>query len=108
MVYNVVGIMSGSSLDGLDIAFVRITENGGTWAFEIVAATCYAYEPEWKARLQNAVTLNALEYQLLHVDYGHYLGKAVNKFIEEKELHYQVAFIASHGHTTFHLPQQKL
>ena len=108
MVYKVVGIMSGSSLDGLDLAFVHITENSGTWGFEIVAADCYAYEPEWQERLQNAVHLNALQYQLLHVDYGHYVGKAVNRFIEEKALHYQVAFIASHGHTTFHLPQQKL
>ena len=108
MVYRVIGIMSGSSLDGLDIVFTEITENSGVWAFEIVAADCYAYSPDWKARLQNAVSLPALDYQLLHVDYGHFLGKAVNRFIEEKGLQYQVAFIASHGHTTFHVPQKQM
>lgn len=108
MVYKVIGIMSGSSLDGLDLVFAEITANGGTWAFEIVAAACYAYEPEWQARLQNATALPALDYQLLHADYGHYLGRAVNRFIEENNLHYQVAFIASHGHTTFHVPAKKL
>jgi anhydro-N-acetylmuramic acid kinase len=47
-----------------------------------------------------------LDYQLLHADYGHYLGKAVNRFMDENGLQYQVAFIASHGHTTFHVPQK--
>lgn len=108
MVYRVIGLMSGSSLDGLDAVFAEITENSGTWGFEIVAADCYAYEPDWKARLQHATSLHALDYQLLHADYGHYLGKAVNRFIEEKALHYQVAFIASHGHTTFHIPHKKM
>lgn len=108
MVYKVIGIMSGSSLDGLDIMFAEIHENGGAWGFEIVAADCYPYEKEWLERLQQSTTLHALEYQLLHTDYGHYLGEAVNRFIDENGLHYQVALIASHGHTTFHLPQRKM
>jgi anhydro-N-acetylmuramic acid kinase len=59
-------------------------------------------------RLKNAVSLLALDYQLLHTDYGHYLGQQVNKFIEENNIHYQVALITSHGHTTFHLPGKKM
>jgi anhydro-N-acetylmuramic acid kinase len=58
--------------------------------------------------LQNATNLNALDYQLLHTDYGHYVGSAVNHFIEEKNLQFQVAFIASHGHTTFHVPDKNM
>jgi anhydro-N-acetylmuramic acid kinase len=108
MVYRVIGLMSGSSLDGLDLVAAEITENGGAWAFEIVAADCYAYGSDWKTRLQNAVSLPALEYQLLHVEYGHYSGRAVNRFIDEKGLQYQIAFIASHGHTTFHVPQKRM
>lgn len=108
MVYRVIGLMSGSSLDGLDIVFAEISENAGAWAFEIVAADCYAYAPEWKARLQYATALHAFDYQLLHAAYGRYLGQCVNRFINDNGLQYQVAFIASHGHTTFHLPEKKM
>jgi anhydro-N-acetylmuramic acid kinase len=108
MLYKVIGLMSGSSLDGLDIVFTELQHNGGNWTFEIRAASCYEYSQEWKDRLRNAVSLNALEYMLLHTDYGHYLGKEVNRFIEEHALHYQVGLVASHGHTTFHVPSRKM
>jgi len=108
MLYRVLGLMSGSSLDGLDIVFAELHENAGNWSFEIKAADCYSYEQEWKERLQNATSLSALDYQLLHTDYGHYLGKEVNRFIEANQLHYQVGLIASHGHTTFHVPSKKM
>ena len=100
--------MSGSSLDGLDIVFSEFLENAGNWSFEIRAAACYEYSADWKNRLQNATSLPALEYQLLHTDYGHYLGSEINRFIEENSLHYQVGVIASHGHTTFHIPAKKM
>lgn len=108
MVYRVIGLMSGSSLDGLDIAFVELHEQAGVWSYEIKAAECYAYSEEWTERLKKATRLNALDYQLLHTAYGHYTGQLVNAFIEEYDLHYQVQLIASHGHTTFHLPAQKM
>lgn len=108
MLYRAIGLMSGSSLDGLDIVFTELQENAGNWSFEIVAADCYEYSSEWKQRLQNATSLNAYQYQLLHADYGHYLGREVNRFIEENKLHYQVGLIASHGHTTFHDPARKM
>jgi anhydro-N-acetylmuramic acid kinase len=104
MLYRAIGLMSGSSLDGLDIAYVELLHQGGAWSFEIMVADCYEYTPEWKEKLQNAVTLNALDYQLLHADYGHYLGKEVTRFIDANKLHYKIALIASHGHTTFHIP----
>ena len=108
MVYRVIGLMSGSSLDGLDIAFVEFHEQAGAWSYEIKAAECYAYSEEWTEKLKKATRLNALDYQLLHTAYGHYTGQLVNAFIEEYNLHYQVQLIASHGHTTFHLPAQKM
>ncbi|HUS02456.1 MAG TPA: anhydro-N-acetylmuramic acid kinase [Chitinophagaceae bacterium] len=106
MVYKVIGLMSGSSLDGLDIAFVQLQENGGKWNYEILNADCYEYNSTWSEKLQNATKLNALDYQLLHTEYGHYLGKQVNLFIEKNNLHHQVNLISSHGHTTFHLPEK--
>ena len=108
MIYRAIGLMSGSSLDGLDIAYVHFHENAGTWSFDIEHADCYPYTVEWVNKLQSAIQLNALDYQLLHTEYGHFLGEQVNAFIDKYQLHYQVQFIASHGHTTFHLPQKKM
>ncbi len=104
MLYRVIGIMSGSSLDGMDLVFTEIEETGGKWSYNIRAAACYPYEEEWKLRLSQAVKLPASEYMLLHSDFGHYTGAMVNRFIAENQLEYQVGLIASHGHTTFHMP----
>ena len=98
--------MSGSSLDGLDIAFVHLQENGGKWSYEILHADCYEYDSDWIAKLKNAIGLSALDYQLLHAEYGHFLGEHINLFIEKNNLHHQVSLISCHGHTTFHVPQK--
>jgi anhydro-N-acetylmuramic acid kinase len=108
MVYRIIGLMSGSSLDGLDVAYVEFTVSSGKWSYEIKAATCYPYSNEWVDRLRQATSLDGYHYQLLHVDYGHFLGEQVNRFIDEHALQYQVALITSHGHTTFHVPGKKL
>jgi anhydro-N-acetylmuramic acid kinase len=108
MVYRAIGLMSGSSLDGLDLVFAEFNVNAGNWTSEIIAADCYEYSAEWKEKLQTATSLNALDYQLLHTEYGHYLGEQVNRFIDANDLHYKVGLVASHGHTTFHVPQKKM
>ncbi|MGZ8559906.1 MAG: anhydro-N-acetylmuramic acid kinase, partial [Chitinophagaceae bacterium] len=107
-IYRVIGLMSGSSLDGLDIVFSEIHETGGKWGYEILETGCYPYTEEWASRLKNATSLSALDYLLLHVEYGHYLGEQVNRFIEQHQLQYKVALVASHGHTTFHIPAKKM
>lgn len=99
--------MSGSSLDGLDIAYVHLHETGGKWTFELIQADCYAYDAELANQLRHATQLNALNYQLLHTQYGHYIGQQVNQFIATHQLEHKVDIIASHGHTSFHLPAQK-
>ncbi len=108
MIYRAIGLMSGSSLDGLDIVFTELEEQSGNWNFQVLAADCYPYDDEWTSKLENAIHLNAREYQLFHAAYGHYLGEQVNRFIEQYNLHYKVALIASHGHTSFHMPAQKM
>lgn len=96
--------MSGSSLDGLDIAFVEFQEVSGKWSFDIRAAATYSYEKEWMEKLSQAIHLSAYKYQLLHTSFGHYIGEVVKRFIHEYKLEYQAQLIASHGHTTFHVP----
>jgi anhydro-N-acetylmuramic acid kinase len=108
MVYKVIGLMSGSSLDGLDIAYVHLQERLATrqapkgWDFELVKADCYPYSDDWRSRLGTARGLSALDYQLLHVEYGRYLGEQVLRFVRENGLEYQVQLVVSHGHTVFH------
>lgn len=104
MLYRVIGIMSGSSLDGLDIAYVELEENGGKWSYDIKAAQCKPYNSEWLQKLQTATSLSAYDYLLLHSAYGKFIGEQVNQFIEEFELYHKVQLIASHGHTAFHAP----
>jgi anhydro-N-acetylmuramic acid kinase len=108
MVYKVIGIMSGSSLDGLDIVYTELQENGGLWNFQIMNAACIAYESMWEQNLREAETLTAKDYLLLHSAYGHYTGKKVKEFIRVHNLQHQVDLVASHGHTVFHMPENKM
>ncbi|HMH34834.1 MAG TPA: anhydro-N-acetylmuramic acid kinase [Puia sp.] len=108
MQYKVIGLMSGSSLDGLDIVYAHFHETAAKWSYEIQRSACYTYSREWSDRLKNSNSLSAYEYQLLHVEYGHYIGQEVNRFIQENNLSYQVQFISSHGHTSFHEPKRKM
>ncbi|HWV64652.1 anhydro-N-acetylmuramic acid kinase [Chitinophaga sp.] len=108
MVYNVIGTMSGSSLDGLDIVFAELTEIRGQWTYVIKASESLPYEPEWAEKLAQATSLPAKDYLLLHTAYGHYTGRRILDFIEKNQLDHKIHFIASHGHTTFHIPSQKM
>lgn len=107
--------MSGSSLDGLDLVYAELQEQQSTqrqgtrlWGHTILQTATYPYSEEWRRRLASATGLSALDYQLLHVEYGRYLGEQVNRFVEEHGLHYRVQLIASHGHTVFHDPARRM
>ncbi len=104
MFYRAIGLMSGSSLDGLDIVFAEFSERAGKWTYEIKAADCYPFEDGWSDKLRNATALSAGDYLLLHTSFGKYLGGQVNRFIEANNLHHQVQLVSSHGHTVFHAP----
>ena len=105
--YHIIGLMSGSSLDGLDIAYCIFEKAVETWTFSIVHADCIEYNAAWKQKLANARSLDGLNLWKLHADYGHYLAASVNAFIDTHHLHGQVDLIASHGHTIFHFPAEK-
>lgn len=102
--YNVIGLMSGSSLDGLDIAYVRLSENGTGWSNEWIATACVPYTEEWSQRLRDGINLNARDLAYLHADYGHFLGRTVREFLAEHPGFPKPDLIASHGHTLFHDP----
>jgi anhydro-N-acetylmuramic acid kinase len=108
MVYHAIGTMSGSSMDGLDIAYCTFEENAGTWTYQINHAACIPFDEDWKNKLKNITSFSALELLRTHSDFGHWMGKAIHAFIEQNQLEHKVHFIASHGHTVFHEPQNNM
>ncbi|UAY56685.1 anhydro-N-acetylmuramic acid kinase [Arachidicoccus terrestris] len=106
MVYRAIGLMSGSSLDGLDIAFVSFEEVRGQWTFDLRKEKCVHYSEQWKDRLKNAADLSAREFVQLDYDLGLFIGKAVQQFIVEHALDHQIQLIVNHGHTIFHEPEK--
>lgn len=104
MLYRVIGVMSGSSLDGLDLAFVEIEELGGKWQYTLLNADCYPYPTDWQSKLSQAKTMAAVDFVKLDAAYGRYIGDQINGFIQANQLEYKVGLIASHGHTVFHVP----
>lgn len=99
----VIGLMSGTSLDGLDIAAVRFDlENLAD--FELIASECINYSSLWKEKLEKAMSLSALEITQLDHELGTYFGHCVQEFIRKNKL--QPDLISSHGHTVFHQPDK--
>lgn len=101
--YRVIGLMSGTSMDGLDIAYCEFIEKDPHWGFKILKATTLPYPVVWQERLISAPYSSALEFVKTAADYGHYLGKVTAEFIRKNNLN--IDFISSHGHTIFHQPQ---
>ncbi|MFK7906066.1 MAG: anhydro-N-acetylmuramic acid kinase [Chitinophagales bacterium] len=105
-IYRTIGIMSGSSLDGVDLAYCHFEEENGSWKFDILQAETIPFPPKWEVRLSKLMEQNALTFIKTHIFFGHYLGDLINEFIERHKLQGKVDFIASHGHTTFHQPEK--
>lgn len=104
--YNVIGLMSGTSLDGLDIAFCRFSVDNNQWKYELINAQTIVYSEHWKQKLIGLETADARSFEQTHVDYGYYLGGLVSDFIVRHSI--KADFVASHGHTIFHQPDKKL
>ncbi len=101
--YTIIGLMSGTSLDGLDVALCTFTKNKSKWIYKIIEAKTFTYNKPWKEKLQKAPLLNAQDFWKLHIDFGKFSGQTINQFLEGKKL--KVDAIASHGHTIFHQPK---
>lgn len=95
----IAGVMSGSSLDGLDIALVQY--DGDEWS--VIKTCCSAYTDEWISKLRGYHLLSALEYIEFKYDYSHYIGKILaSTFAGVEE---QIDYISFHGHTLVHKPE---
>lgn len=101
--YRVIGLMSGSSMDGVDIACCEFEYLAEKWDWKIIAATTIPYTEQWRVRLAYLNQQTAENFHKTHVFYGHYLGMLVKDFLAAHKL--VVDFVASHGHTIFHRPE---
>lgn len=95
--------MSGTSLDGLDIAYC-IFHKKKMWVCNIKYAETIKYSKEWKRRLAHAFNLNKKGLQALDTELGGFIGAEIVKFTRRKKIISDL--IASHGHTVFHQPAQ--
>lgn len=99
-----IGLMSGTSLDGIDLVYVKFDKNNYK-DFEIINAETIAYTNDWKNKLQQAISYSKEELIKVNIDYGMLLGKKINDFIDKFQIT-NIDFIASHGHTVLHQPEK--
>lgn len=98
----ILGLMSGTSLDGVDMAICEVDATG----YRPLAAHTAPYSAEWRTRLASLTEATALDYCLAHIDLGHYFGQCINDFLAD--CHMRPDAVASHGHTVFHQPSRHL
>ena len=103
---SIIGLMSGTSLDGLDIAFVNFEYKSEAIKFEILHSETIPYSKDLTNQLQNSVNSSVTEFLILDKKIGQVFGENINQFITKYKIDKrQIDAIASHGHTTFHQPE---
>jgi len=100
--YRVIGLMSGTSLDGVDLAFCVFTKQEDKWSYQIEVAETSTYSNEWLSLLPTLMQADAFTFSKANTDLGVYFGQLIRTFIDKH--HLETDFIASHGHTVFHQP----
>lgn len=104
--FKVIGLMSGTSLDGLDIAYCEFWLENNKWNFKILKGETIAYTSEWKNRFLACETSTALQLIENHKAFGAFCGNAVKQFCAKHN--FSPDFVSSHGHTIFHQPQKNI
>lgn len=99
-----IGLMSGSSLDGVDLALVKFQSENGKYGFNILQSTTLPYSAEWENLLSEAFHQKPEDLTGLDKAYGEYLGRQVLRFMQDNDI--IPNFVASHGHTIFHKPEE--
>lgn len=102
--YRVIGLMSGTSLDGLDIAYCKFSKTDHSWSYQIELTDCIEYDKDFKIRLKESIELPEQELKKLDLSLGRWMGTQLKDFIDSH--HLSVDLIASHGHTVHHKPEQ--
>jgi anhydro-N-acetylmuramic acid kinase len=102
--YNVIGVMSGTSLDGIDLAIIEFWFNE-IWSFRIIKAETIDYSKQWKESLKNLVSKSANELTVVDQNYTVYLSSVINDFTYRNRISH-IDAVCSHGHTALHQPEK--
>ncbi|MCB0514897.1 MAG: anhydro-N-acetylmuramic acid kinase [Chitinophagales bacterium] len=104
---RVIGLMSGSSLDGIDLAACHFSQDENEiWHYTLAHSECIPLPETWINRLRNLPAQSAYIFWKTHVYFGHYLGDLVRHFNQKQQ--FNAELVGSHGHTIFHFPSQRL
>ena len=104
--YHIIGVMSGTSLDGVDLCYTNFTFNN-KWNYKIFNAITYNYTEQWKKRLLNSINLSKTDLYNLDIDYTNLLSLYIQDFISKFNID-RIDSISSHGHTVLHQPQKNI
>ncbi len=105
--YNVIGVMSGTSLDGVDLAHIHFHLYDQKWTFEILESETVAYNQSWINHLKLAVNYPETELEKLNAAYTKLLASIISTFIEKHNIE-NLDAVCSHGHTILHQPKKGL
>lgn len=105
--YNVIGVMSGTSLDGVDLAHIKFNLDNKKWTFEIVDSETIGYSKDWINHLKSAVDYSEIELNKLNTEYTNLLASIISAFIAKYKIE-KLDAVCSHGHTILHQPQNGL
>jgi len=101
---KILGLMSGSSLDGLDLALCRFDHTGNNYSFSVIRSETIIYPAFIKDRLKSSMLLGTEDLISFDHEYGRFIGKTCLDFLVRNSL--EADYIASHGHTVFHDPSK--
>lgn len=99
-----IGVMSGTSQDGLDLCLAQFTPSPTAWEFQINKATTIEYPLQFKQRLSDTVNYSGEELWQFHCQLGQWIGQQIKEFSQGIDT--PIDIIGSHGHTIFHNPQK--
>ena len=102
--YKVIGVMSGTSLDGIDLAHVHFSIVDGKWNFDIYETETVSYDSDWLNKLKTAIDFSEDKLKELNKDYTVLLANSIKTFIKKHQLQ-KLDAVCSHGHTILHQPQ---
>jgi anhydro-N-acetylmuramic acid kinase len=103
-IYHAIGAMSGTSLDGLDLALVQFEVENDSYQWELTGHAFFPYDEKWKGRLQYLPQQSAEVYAKTHVYLGHWYGEKIREFV--KGLSTKPDLLGIHGQTIFHQPDK--